>query len=328
MCHTLGNFIIFVIVVVVRCGAACSGGRSTGRSSALVQPSAADRRPPEQLVIKKIADAMAGSTAGKTGWTVATWDPMMFLNEQPTPSCLTRVKRDIAEINADPLPGIFISPEESDLTRIHAIVVGPEGTPYEGGFFHFFMKCPPNYPVVPPRVRIMTTDAGRVSFNPNLYACGMVCLSILGTWTGPAWSPVQNIGTVLISIQSLMNEDPLYNEPGMPTLPVLPARYSDRVRHDTVRVAICDAVEACLQDQPPYPPHLASVVLKTFADSYGKYEDMVKRLVELNNSWRLSRILGITATYQYEPLLLRLKELGPKVKDKIAADAAADANEE
>ncbi|XP_075730869.1 ubiquitin-conjugating enzyme E2 Z [Rhipicephalus microplus] len=269
---------------------------------------------------------MASSKASSNSLMVASWDPMQYINEQPKPSCLTRVTRDIAEMNADPLPGIFISPEEIDLTRIHAIVVGPQGTPYEGGFFHFFMKCPPNYPVVPPQVRIMTTDAGRVRFNPNLYACGKVCLSILETFPGPAWSPVQNIGTVLISIQSLMNEEPYYNEPCATPLPVLAARYSDRVRHDTVRVAICDAVEACLRDEPPYPAYLASVVLKTLADSYDKYEDMVKRLVDLNNSWRLSWILGMAPTYGYEPLLTRLKELGPRVKDKIAADAAADVN--
>jgi hypothetical protein len=30
----------------------------------------------------------------------------------------------------------------------------------------------------------VTTDNGRVRFNPNLYANGKVCLSILGTWSG------------------------------------------------------------------------------------------------------------------------------------------------
>ncbi|KAH7984043.1 ubiquitin-conjugating enzyme E2 Z [Rhipicephalus sanguineus] len=275
-----------------------------------------------------MANATAISKVTKNSLIVASWDPMLHLNEQPTPSCLTRVTRDIAEIKADPLPGIFIFPEESDLTRIHAIVVGPEGTPYEGGFFHFFMKCPPNYPVVPPRVRIMTTDAGRVRFNPNLYACGKVCLSILGTWPGPAWSPVQNIGTVLISIQSLMNKEPFYNEPGMPTMPVLSTRYSDRVRHDTVRVAICDAVEACLQDQPPYPQYLVDAVLKTFADSYDKYEGMVKAQVQLNSSWRLSQMLGLRASYEYEPLLARLRQLGQRVKEKMAEDGAAEADEQ
>ena len=34
------------------------------------------------------------------------------------------------------------------------------------------------------------------------------------TWSGPAWSPAQSVSSVLISIQSLMNEKPYHNEPG------------------------------------------------------------------------------------------------------------------
>ncbi|KAH9375391.1 hypothetical protein HPB48_017181 [Haemaphysalis longicornis] len=63
---------------------------------------------------------------------------------------------------------------------IHALIVGPRSTPYEGGLFHFLLKCPPDYPIRPPRVRLMTTDGGAVRFGPNLYADGKVCLSILG----------------------------------------------------------------------------------------------------------------------------------------------------
>ena len=40
-------------------------------------------------------------------------------------------------------------------------------------------------------------------------------LSLPGsTWAGPSWSPAQTLSTVLISIQSLMNEKPYHNEPG------------------------------------------------------------------------------------------------------------------
>lgn len=51
-------------------------------------------------------------------------------------------------------------------------------------------------------------------FNPNLYANGKVCLSILGTWSGPGWTSVQTMLSTLISIQSLMNPTPYHNEPG------------------------------------------------------------------------------------------------------------------
>jgi len=34
------------------------------------------------------------------------------------------------------------------------------------------------------------------------------------TWSGPAWSPALSLSSLLISIQSLMNEKPYHNEPG------------------------------------------------------------------------------------------------------------------
>ena len=54
-------------------------------------------------------------------------------------------------------------------------------------------------------------------FGPNLYADGKVCLSLLGTWDGPKWSPKHSsLYQLLISIQGLILgvEHPYYLEPG------------------------------------------------------------------------------------------------------------------
>ena len=64
--------------------------------------------------------------------------------------------------------------------QIHALITGPFDTPYEGGFFYFIIRCPPDYPIRAPRVKLMTTGDNQVRFNPNLYKNGKVCLSILG----------------------------------------------------------------------------------------------------------------------------------------------------
>ena len=44
----------------------------------------------------------------------------------------------------------------------------------------------------------------------------LVCYLYFGnrTWPGPAWSPAQTLSSLLISIQSLLNEKPYHNEPG------------------------------------------------------------------------------------------------------------------
>ena len=57
-------------------------------------------------------------------------------------------------------------------------------------------------------------------FNPNLYADGKVCLSLLGTWHGgdssEKWNATHsNLLQVVVSIQGLiLIPEPIYNEPG------------------------------------------------------------------------------------------------------------------
>jgi len=98
-------------------------------------------------------------------------------------------------------------------------ISGPKDTPYENGIFEFHAHFPIDYPNSPPTILIHTTGSGNVRFNPNLYACGKVCLSLLGTWSGQEgekWNPKNSTFLqVLVSIQSLIFvENPYFNEPG------------------------------------------------------------------------------------------------------------------
>lgn len=79
------------------------------------------------------------------------------------------------------------------------------------------VQFPEDYPSSAPQIVFLTTNGGKTRFNPNLYADGKVCLSILGTWRGESgeqWSSVQNCQSVMVSIQSLMDDKPYHNEPG------------------------------------------------------------------------------------------------------------------
>ncbi|KAG7342116.1 ubiquitin-conjugating enzyme [Nitzschia inconspicua] len=74
-----------------------------------------------------------------------------------------------------------------------------------------------SYPTHPPKMQLLTTGGGTVRFSPNLYADGKVCLSLLGTWSGPKWNPLHSsILQVLMSIQGLILgvQNPYYLEPG------------------------------------------------------------------------------------------------------------------
>ena len=129
------------------------------------------------------------------------------------PSAATsRLMGECKDVATQPIPVVFAMPDENDIHHWHAMILGPAETPYGLGLFHFDMRFPPDYPNSAPKVLITTTSGGQVRFNPNLYATGKVCLSILGTWRaehpGEQWSAVQSVQSVLMSIQSLMNDAP------------------------------------------------------------------------------------------------------------------------
>lgn len=115
---------------------------------------------------------------------------------------------------------VFVRQDESRMDVWRALLSGPVDTPYALGLFAFDLFCPPEYPSIAPLVHLATTAGGTVKFNPNLYADGKVCLSLLGTFNaGDAsekWDPLRSsLFQVLISIQSqILNEEPIVNEPG------------------------------------------------------------------------------------------------------------------
>jgi len=137
---------------------------------------------------------------------------------------------------------------------------------YEFGFFEFDIRFPPTYPLEPPSVRALTTNAGRTRFNPNIYAEGKVCLSILGTWRGTPgedWSSAQGLESLLLSIQSLLSPNPYENEPGYEEArpnEVEPAAYIAKIRHETLRLAVLQRIEGLLgireEQQKGGPPPL------------------------------------------------------------------------
>ena len=196
-----------------------------------------------------------------------------------------RIKHDLTELYADPVEGIFVVQDENHNNKVHALVIGPKDTPYDGGFFYFLFTYPEKYPLKPPAVKFMTTGDGKVRFNPNLYACGKVCLSILGTWTGPEWTSVMTTKSVLISIQSLiMNETPFFNEPGFEAMKNRPEgkvrsdRYNANIRYEKMRVAVIDMINSCQTDKFSMPSVLKEMAIKIFREDYERYQQLLEAM--------------------------------------------------
>jgi len=147
---------------------------------------------------------------------------------------------------------VRVDEERSDVLQV--LIVPHRDTPYGNAVFVFDVLLPADYPSSPPRVQLLTTGGGKVRFNPNLYACGKVCLSLLGTWAGPGWQPGSStLLQVLVSIQSLIFvEKPWFNEPGYEKTEGTPqgeaqsAAYCAQVAADSLAWALLPALR-----QPP-----------------------------------------------------------------------------
>ncbi|KAK2043855.1 ubiquitin-conjugating enzyme [Colletotrichum somersetense] len=157
-----------------------------------------------------------------------------------------RVKRlvyDLSILQTSLPEGIFVRHHGSRLDAMKVLIVGPEGTPYENGLFEFDLFCPLDYPDAPPKMLFRTTRSGR-RFNPNLYVCGKVCLSLLGTWDGKRWCPkTSTLLQLLVSIQAMIFcADPLSNEPGVSSSPMdwTHDLYNWEMRADTLVFAMSD----------------------------------------------------------------------------------------
>jgi len=128
---------------------------------------------------------------------------------------MKRILKEVEDLQKGDLSGlgIYVAIDEVDVRKGKAMLIGPEDTPYAHCPLIFSFEFPTEYPLVPPKVLIETSN-GITRFHPNLYTTGKVCLSILGTFSGPGWISTMRLETVLKSIYSLLTDNPITNEPG------------------------------------------------------------------------------------------------------------------
>ncbi|EEA07260.1 ubiquitin-conjugating enzyme family protein [Cryptosporidium muris RN66] len=115
-----------------------------------------------------------------------------------------RIQKETLNLASDPPPGINAQPDPQNYRYFKILMSGPEGTPYEGGYYKLELFLPEQYPMEPPKVRFLTKI-----YHPNIDKLGRICLDILKD----KWSPALQIRTVLLSIQALLSspepDDPL-----------------------------------------------------------------------------------------------------------------------
>ena len=155
---------------------------------------------------------------------------------------LHRIRRDIHIVKRDNLNDLGIHIQKINDFMVRALIIGPQDTPYEDGFYFFDIQFTDSYPFKPPHV-LFKSNLDKIRFHPNLYVNGKVCISILNTWSGPQWTSCQSLKSVLLSLQSIFDDNPLKNEPGYEKPSIYHQVYYCIIRYENIRANILELMK-------------------------------------------------------------------------------------
>jgi ubiquitin-protein ligase len=165
------------------------------------------------LGMNKISDpAVARLTSARLGLKIRSIE----LAPSPKPptvqprrtSAQKSLMNDLREIQREPLELVTALPLDGDLFTWHANMVGPPGTPYAGGIWHFELKFPATYPNDSPSGALFTPLP-----HPHVIG-GKICLDILADYQSYfrevhspdktiGWSSAYSVQTLLLQLQSM-----------------------------------------------------------------------------------------------------------------------------
>ena len=225
---------------------------------------------------------------------------------------IKRIHQDIKNIKSDDIrtQGIFYEYNESDISEGTALIVGPSDTPYEGGFYFFSIKFPPNYPFDPPAMTTLTQD-GFTRFNPNMYREGKVCLSLLNTWhVGEKWSGCQTLTSILLSIlSSVLVAKPIQNEPGFETREA--TEQSDIYNRMILHANLQTAVLGMIKSPPVFAKPFYDVMTEYFLKSRSRLNNLAVSMIDYDNKTEVMDFFRMTRTYKFSTLGDMILECSP-----------------
>ena len=233
---------------------------------------------------------------------------------------ITRLLKDVKQIMKNPLTenGIYYIHDDADMMKGYALIIGPSDTPYFGGNYFFEFNYPADYPHSPPKVKYCT-NGRNIRFNPNLYTCGKVCVSLLNTWRGDQWTSCQSISTVLLTLCTLLCKDPLLNEPG-----VVDKKHEDMGSYDEIiqianlDIAVCSIIQKKEGIFLPFFENFLPYVKENFLKNYDKLMEFAeKKNTDFGDESKTfsTRYYNMKISANYNTIIKRLKET------KIAAEA-------
>lgn len=77
---------------------------------------------------------------------------------------LQRIQKELSNLRRNIDHCYYVAANDSDITHIHALILGPRDTPYDSGMFEFMLDFPVEYPSKPMACKILTTNKGKTRY--------------------------------------------------------------------------------------------------------------------------------------------------------------------
>lgn len=121
------------------------------------------------------------------------------------------LKKQLADLNKNPVEGFSAGLiDDNDIYKWEVMIIGPQDTLYEGGFFKAQLTFTKEYPQKPPKMVFQSE-----MFHPNIEKDGSVCISILHEpgddkygyeKAAERWLPIHTVETIIVSVISMLAE--------------------------------------------------------------------------------------------------------------------------
>ena len=233
-------------------------------------------------------------------------------------SSIIRLAKDVKSIIRNPLENnnIYYKHDDENIYKGYALIIGSKTTPYELGYYFFELNYPTNYPFEPPVVIFKTCD-GLTRFNPNLYINGKVCLSILNTWSGEGWSSCQTISSILLILSSILNSNPLTNEPGIKITNLDNDNYNNLLTYKNIEFSIIKQIEYLNDDLNTTLKNFKqfqSIINKKFLENRDQIIENLNKIKHLDKQTIKVNVYNLNQFIDLDKLKIELNKLNKEIK--------------